>query len=76
MIHTTTHGLSFKAPKATKQHGWKLMIEHVKPLEELDWTIDQSDEVALALALARDAELESGTVTALSHGELMTRLRG
>lgn len=38
--------------------------------------IDQSDEDALALALARDAELESGTVTALSHGELMTRLRG
>ena len=38
--------------------------------------IDQSDEDALALALARDAELESGTVIPLSHGELMTRLRG
>jgi hypothetical protein len=38
--------------------------------------IDQSDEEALALALARDAELESGSVTLLSHSELMTRLRG
>lgn len=39
-------------------------------------TIDQSDEDAIALALARDAELESGKVTPLSHSELMTRLRG
>ena len=38
--------------------------------------IDPSDEDALALALARDAELESGKVTPLSHSELMTRLRG
>ena len=39
-------------------------------------TIDQSDEDAVALALARDAEMESGKVTPLSHSELMTRLRG
>jgi putative addiction module component (TIGR02574 family) len=38
--------------------------------------IDQSDEDAVALALARDAELECGKVTPLSHSELMTRLRG
>ncbi len=38
--------------------------------------IDQSDEDALALALARDAELESGEVSPLSHADLMTRLRG
>lgn len=38
--------------------------------------IDQSDEDALALALARDAELESGEVIPLSHSDLMKRLRG
>ncbi len=37
---------------------------------------DRSDEDALALALARDAELESGAVTPISHSDLMTRLRG
>ncbi|MEY3896000.1 MAG: hypothetical protein RLZZ214_1520 [Verrucomicrobiota bacterium] len=36
---------------------------------------DRSDEDALALALARDAELESGAVAPISHDELMTRLR-
>lgn len=36
---------------------------------------DRSDEDALALALARDAELESGAVAPISHGDLMTRLR-
>jgi hypothetical protein len=36
---------------------------------------DRSDEDAITLALARDAELESGMVTPLSHEELMTRLR-
>lgn len=39
-------------------------------------TIDQSDEDAIALALARDVELESGKVAPLSHSELMKRLRG
>lgn len=39
-------------------------------------SVDQSDEDAIALALARDAELESGKVTPLSHSDLMTRLRG
>jgi hypothetical protein len=37
---------------------------------------DRSDEDALALALARDAELESGAVAPISHSDLMTRLRG
>ena len=37
---------------------------------------DRSDEDALALALARDAELESGAVVPISHNDLMTRLRG
>jgi len=36
---------------------------------------DRNDEDALALALARDAELESGAVAAISHRDLMTRLR-
>ena len=36
---------------------------------------DRSDEDALALALARDAELESGAVAPISHSDLMTRLR-
>ncbi|MCF7675156.1 MAG: addiction module protein [Akkermansiaceae bacterium] len=36
---------------------------------------DRSDEDAITLALARDSELESGTVNPLSHEELMTRLR-
>lgn len=38
-------------------------------------TADRSDEDALALALARDAELESGAAAPISHSELMTRLR-
>lgn len=36
---------------------------------------DRSDEDALVLALARDADLESGAVPPISHGDLMTRLR-
>ncbi len=36
---------------------------------------DRSDEDALAMALARDAELESGTVAPISHDDLMIRLR-
>jgi len=36
---------------------------------------DRSDDAAIALALVRDGELESGIVSPLSHAELMTRLR-
>lgn len=36
---------------------------------------DLSEENAIDLAIARDAELESGTVKPLSHSELMKRLR-
>lgn len=36
---------------------------------------DLSDEDALALALARDAELESGAVAPIAHSDLMSRLR-
>lgn len=37
--------------------------------------MDVSDDEALALAEARDAEMESGAVMPLSHVELMSRLR-
>ena len=37
--------------------------------------VDLTAEDAVSLALARDAELESGTVSPLSHVELMSRLR-
>lgn len=36
---------------------------------------DRSDEEVIALALARNEELESGTATPLSHADLMQRLR-
>ncbi len=36
---------------------------------------DRNDEDALTLALARDAELESGAIAPISHSELMSRLR-
>jgi len=36
---------------------------------------DLDDEEALALAEARDKEIESGAVSPLSHSELMARLR-
>jgi len=36
---------------------------------------ERSDEDALAWALARDAELESGALAPISHADLMTRLR-
>lgn len=37
---------------------------------------DMSDEDAIALSLSRDAEVESGEVSAISHSDLMARLRG
>ena len=36
---------------------------------------DRGDDDAITLALARDAELESGSVQPISHEELMKRLR-
>lgn len=36
---------------------------------------ERGDEEAIALAVARDQELDSGTVKPLSHSELMRRLR-
>ncbi len=36
---------------------------------------DGSDDAALELAVQRDQEIESGAVQALSHDELMHRLR-
>jgi len=36
---------------------------------------DRSDQEAIALAIQRDEEIESGTVSALDHESLMTRLR-
>jgi len=38
-------------------------------------TIDQSGQEAIALAIQRDSEMESGLVAAISHHELMARLR-
>lgn len=38
-------------------------------------TGEMDDEAAFTLAEQRDAEIESGAVVALSHEELMTRLR-
>ena len=39
-----------------------------------DLTVSLGDEEAIALAMKRDAEIESGEVKALSHTELMKRL--
>ncbi|MCW1884145.1 addiction module protein [Luteolibacter flavescens] len=36
---------------------------------------EMSDDDAIELALRRDAEIEAGAVTPLSHQELMQRLR-
>ena len=41
-----------------------------------DLAADLDDEEAISLALIRDAEIESGQVKALSHEDLMNRLRG
>jgi putative addiction module component (TIGR02574 family) len=41
-----------------------------------DLAADLDDEEAISLALTRDAEIESGQVRALSHEDLMNRLRG
>ncbi|HHE31806.1 MAG TPA: hypothetical protein ENL07_04055 [Chlorobaculum parvum] len=35
---------------------------------------DVTDEESISLAMKRDEEIESGTVTPLSHDELMSRL--
>ncbi|MFM2196617.1 MAG: hypothetical protein RLZZ505_49 [Verrucomicrobiota bacterium] len=41
-----------------------------------DLAADLDDEEAINLALTRDAEIESGQVKAMSHKDLMNRLRG
>ncbi len=41
-----------------------------------DLAADLDDEEAINLALTRDAEIESGQVKALSHKDLMNRLKG
>jgi hypothetical protein len=48
---------------------WESVEESVKPPLPMD------DADALGLAEARDGELESGSVTAISHRELMEFLR-
>ena len=40
-----------------------------------EFSVDLDDEAALKLAEARDQEIESGQVTAISHEQLMRRLR-
>lgn len=37
---------------------------------------DLSDEEAIDLAITRDAEIESGQATPISHADLMQKLRG
>ena len=39
-------------------------------------SVEMSDEEAIALAISRDAQIESGEVSAISHSDLMARLRG
>ena len=40
-----------------------------------DLAVSFDDEEAISLAMKRDDEIESGKVKALSHSELMNRLR-
>ena len=40
-----------------------------------EFFVDLDDEAALKLAEERDQEIESGQVTAISHEQLMRRLR-
>ena len=40
-----------------------------------DLSVQRTDEQAVAQAVDRDAEIESGSVNPLSHDELMRRLR-
>jgi putative addiction module component (TIGR02574 family) len=65
-------------------HALKLPIRERALLAESLWesiedpyelAVARTDEEALALALERDDEIESGAVTALSHSEMMQRLR-
>ena len=48
---------------------WESLVDPFKVPAEID------DSEALALALERDRQLETGEVQALSHEELMSRLR-
>ena len=43
--------------------------------DPFELTFDYDDETALNLAEARDQEIESGMVKAVSHQDLMQRLR-
>ncbi len=68
------------APEALKlplQERLQLAISLWESIEDpYRLAADRSDEEAIALALARDAEIESGKVKAISHSDLMQRLRG
>ena len=57
------------APKPSASSLWENIEEPYIAAADL------TAEDAISLALARDAELESGTVSPLSHVELMSRLR-
>jgi putative addiction module component (TIGR02574 family) len=43
--------------------------------DPFEFTVDFDDEAALNLAEERDQEIQSGKVTAISHQDLMQRLR-
>lgn len=43
--------------------------------DPFDLAVELESEDAIALAVSRDEELETGSVSAISHEELMDRLR-
>ena len=43
--------------------------------DPFEFAVDLDDEAALKLAEERDKEIESGQVTAISHEQLMQRLK-
>lgn len=67
------------APEALRSPARGRALLSASPWESVEdpyaHAADRSDEDALALALARDAELESGAVVPIFHSDLMSRLR-
>lgn len=43
--------------------------------DPFDLSVTSNDEEAIALAIARDAELDSGTVAPVAHADLMRQVR-
>lgn len=68
------------APQALKLPGRDRALLAALLWESLESPYDSAvvpgDDEAIALAEARDREIESGAVKPISHAELMGRLRG